>query len=172
MLQRAQTIKIELRSVEHIERCSEETNCYAAKVFIDGKHVADVSNEGHGGCDHQRPARGKTQADLAALDALIGATFPRMTYDGEDLGPATLESVCGDLLTEWLISRDLTRLMNRAIVFVALGMPGLRTVSLKQKRHKFTVAEVGLFVRRKYVGAQVLNTMPFDAAMELYRKHG
>jgi hypothetical protein len=44
-------MKIELRKISFNERMSEETNCYAADLYVDGKKVGEVGNDGHGGCD-------------------------------------------------------------------------------------------------------------------------
>lgn len=41
--------RITLKRVEHSERMSQETNCYACDVWLDGKKVADARNDGTGG---------------------------------------------------------------------------------------------------------------------------
>lgn len=45
-------MKIELKNIKHAEFASQETNCFEAVVYIDGKRAAVVSNEGHGGGDN------------------------------------------------------------------------------------------------------------------------
>ncbi|MNL11812.1 hypothetical protein D3C87_1326620 [compost metagenome] len=42
-------MKIELRNIEYSERQSEETNCFIADLFIDGKLAGTTRNNGHGG---------------------------------------------------------------------------------------------------------------------------
>ena len=74
-------MKIELRSITLSKALSEETPAYTGKVFVDGVHICNVSNHGHGGCDMQYPAKGKTSADIDALNATIKATYPKRTYD-------------------------------------------------------------------------------------------
>ncbi len=44
-------MKFELRKIEYSARLSEETHCYSAQLWIDGKHAFDVSNHGHGAAD-------------------------------------------------------------------------------------------------------------------------
>ena len=44
-------MKLQLKNIKHTEWASEETHCYQASLFVDGKPVAIVSNDGHGGCD-------------------------------------------------------------------------------------------------------------------------
>jgi hypothetical protein len=56
--------RITLKNIKHAEFASEETNCYKASVYFDGKRVGIVSNDGHGGCDYQWPR------DQAGWDAM------------------------------------------------------------------------------------------------------
>ena len=46
-------MKLKLKNIKHSEFASQETNCYQAVVYLNGKPFADVSNDGHGGCDYQ-----------------------------------------------------------------------------------------------------------------------
>jgi glycine betaine/choline ABC-type transport system substrate-binding protein len=41
----------ELKKVKIVDELSEETMCFSAQIWEDGKHVADVSNRGYGGCN-------------------------------------------------------------------------------------------------------------------------
>ncbi len=165
-------MKIELKKVEHLERCSEETNCYAAQVWVDGKHVADVSNEGHGGCDRQHPAKGFTYKDIEALNQRIAAEYPpALVIDGRNI-PADLESVCGDLLTDWLLSRDLKRALARQVLFTTAAAPGIRCISRKQKGRTFPLETLIDHVTREHPDATILNTLPFEAALATYRADG
>ena len=43
-------MKIELKNIEHFESMSEETFCFSANLYVDGKKIGAVSNRGHGGC--------------------------------------------------------------------------------------------------------------------------
>ena len=45
--------KIELKNISHYARGSEETPCYNATVYVNGKKTIEVGNDGHGGCDRQ-----------------------------------------------------------------------------------------------------------------------
>ena len=48
-------MKIELRNIKYSDFASEETACYQATIYIDGKKVGEVSNSGKGGCDNIYP---------------------------------------------------------------------------------------------------------------------
>ena len=47
--------KLELKNISYYERGSEETPCYNATVYVNGKKAIEVSNDGRGGCDSQYP---------------------------------------------------------------------------------------------------------------------
>ena len=38
-----------------MESLSEETNCFSATLYIDGKKTGEVNNSGRGGCNHYYP---------------------------------------------------------------------------------------------------------------------
>lgn len=42
-------MKIELKKVRHFTTLSEETNCFQAEIWIDGKRAGRAENRGHGG---------------------------------------------------------------------------------------------------------------------------
>ena len=41
-------MKITLKNVKHYESMSEETDCFEASLYVDGKKVGRVSNRGTG----------------------------------------------------------------------------------------------------------------------------
>lgn len=47
-------MKIELKNVKVNKALSEETACFSATLYIDGKKAAEVSNRGQGGCNEFR----------------------------------------------------------------------------------------------------------------------
>ena len=44
-------IKVELKAIKFHEDMSEETNCFSANIYLNGKKVGSVKNQGHGGCN-------------------------------------------------------------------------------------------------------------------------
>ena len=44
-------MKIDLRKVKFFDEMSEETSCFKAEIWENGKHIADVKNDGRGGCN-------------------------------------------------------------------------------------------------------------------------
>lgn len=60
----------ELRKVKVINEMSEETICFSAEIWENGKLMAYVSNHGHGGCNDVHPAKNLTYADVSKYDTL------------------------------------------------------------------------------------------------------
>jgi hypothetical protein len=44
-------MKLELKNIKYFASGSQETPCYTATVYVDGKKAIYVDNDGHGGCD-------------------------------------------------------------------------------------------------------------------------
>ncbi len=152
-------MKIELKNVKTVKRLSEETPCYVAVVYVDGKAAVDVSNRGHGGCDEQHARKGFSVADL---DAYIAANMPPLDmseYGMADI-PATLESWC-HLEIDVAKERDrFARLMKSNICHVTpkgVVMVGYKGVRVLEQRHFDHFA-------KDHQGVVTLNSMPFDEA--------
>ena len=41
-------MKLELKNLKHAEFASQETNCFEAKLYINGVFSATLTNDGHG----------------------------------------------------------------------------------------------------------------------------
>ncbi len=156
----------ELKNVKYAEFASEETSCYEASLYMDGKKIAVVSNDGHGGCDMQHPVNG---ADIREINDLVKRTFPRWGTDLDTTGWADpgdgngfetdLEMVCADLLERWLTLRDLKRAMKRKVLYVENGK--LMETGFKHKG-PITPAHLEYFTKHK-PEAMMLNGMNDDA---------
>ncbi|BCH11972.1 hypothetical protein MesoLj131c_62300 [Mesorhizobium sp. 131-3-5] len=156
----------ELKAISYNSRLSEETSCYSAKLYMDGKHIADVGNRGHGGCDEQHPIN---RFDLDALNLEIKATYPKTVFHGMEFDQ-DLESICGDLLSRYLTLRDIRRPMGKAIVFLAKGdaiAEGVRTMKYKVTMTPEMKAQAIANVNARYPGALILNDMTDDEIMAL-----
>lgn len=111
---------------------------YDAKLYIDGKFFAEVRNGGQGGPDDQWPTAGYTMEDVRRMNAWIEAHAPPDTSLGAPL-PQSLESICQDLVEDWLAERDYKRLMKQTAyivgkdLFTIKGEGDLRAVVLKKR---------------------------------------
>jgi len=60
----------ELKKVKRFPEMSEETECFVAQLWVDGKHIADVRNDGKGGSNDLHPMDGYTYEDIKEFDTL------------------------------------------------------------------------------------------------------
>jgi len=161
-------MKIELKNIKHSEFASQETNCYQATIYIDGKNVGTVENAGHGGCDNVYPYQVAQQIDAYAK------TLPKIVcsfIDPETGKPAEMEqnheTIFGDILTSWLMSKDLKRLMSKRIVFVKEDGNVYETKAMPPIDLKLNLNQGRLPEMLK--AKTILNLLPFDQALTIYR---
>lgn len=152
-------MKIELTAIRYAAFSSEETNCYAANLIIDGRKIGTVGNDGHGGCDHFHGDR----AAFAVADAWCKANLPRWHHDGQSFG-TDLEMRCGQLLDDWLAARELKKTLRSNVLFT-----DARDGKLYQVRHRGAVDRTIAAVARAHPGAAILNGKPFEEALTLFR---
>jgi len=69
--------KIELKNIKYAAFASEETHCYDATLYLDGKAMFRVGNDGHGGCDahHRLNQKQSREAYDAAQDSVAEALW-------------------------------------------------------------------------------------------------
>lgn len=83
--------------------------------------------------------------------------------------PMDLELLCGELLSDWLISRDLKKALRGKVVFIKPDESGLFELRWKGVR-KVDDKHIAV-ARKKYPDATILNALPFKEAVELYQKN-
>lgn len=66
-------MKLEVKSVKIAKFASEETLCYEATVYIDGKPKFTARNDGHGGCSMFHRTANGTREDIAAAEAFCAS---------------------------------------------------------------------------------------------------
>ena len=158
-------MKIDLKKISHNERLSEETNAYSADLWIDGKKIGTVSNAGHGGPDMFHG----DQTAYAAADAWCRENLPRWSM-GDESHETDLEMHCADLLENHLVSKDLRAALRRSVVFQIPGETILRELRWKGVRQ---ITDQHLAQARKaHPRATILNDLPFDVALGIFRKNG
>jgi hypothetical protein len=107
------TMKIELRNVTFCARLSEETNAFAAVVYIDGKKACEVSNDGHGGPDRY------SDWDVEKRINAYAKTLPPVECFGTTL-EQNADMLIGDLFNAWLVERAVKKDLKTRIVFEKL----------------------------------------------------
>lgn len=160
-------MRIELREIRHSEFASQETHCYQAELYVDGLFFANVGNAGRGGADFMHLARGRTWDEVRALEAHIAETYPLIDI-GEGYEPLrqNLETVCGDLVNEWLRRRALERLLRKPL-FIDPAHKGVRGFPLPRGIKLVDALQV---LRLKHPTYRFLNDLPRDEALALLEK--
>lgn len=156
---------IELRSITVYESMSEETNCYVGKLYWKGKRIADVSNRGFGGPDEihilNQPIFDEAVAYVKSLPAIKSEYFP----DGL---PMDLELWCSEQVEAFRQNKAIRRMFKRDLK---------RSVVFARNGEIFTVTYKGVkevtprhfeACKAKHPDAVILNTMPENAAFEIY----
>lgn len=159
---------LELKSISVNQRLSEETYCYSARLFWNGKHVADVGNRGHGGPDEVNVVKGQDAA-FAEAEAFVKALPPIPSeYSPEGL-KMDLDLWCGVTLDEWMKEREiklaLRRDLKKSVVFIRDDQ--LFNVTFKDKA-PISKRHID-HVKAKHPTAKIVNELPEAEAIAIYR---
>lgn len=147
-------MRLELKNIKHTAWASQETLCYEAALYVDGKPVALVSNDGHGGCDREHP-HPKHKGDFRAAMAAVHAHFASLPVDEKYGMPQQLEYWCADTVNEYLIARDLKKALRKKFLFTLKKRAGL----FESGARPSPAADI----------AVVLNDVPFADALAIYK---
>ena len=192
-------MKIELKAIKHCEWQSEETHSYQGRVYVDGKPMIDVGNDGHGGCDHQYPIKPFTHKDVEKVNKWCCDNLPKWSITQKQLGSiklskekkdekydTDLEMWCGDQVNKFLVKRDekrqskghekrLKKLLDSKILYRKnkdIFIMTFKNGSKITQKHLLYFANVYSPQKGydKIADFKVLNTVPFDRALEIYTK--
>jgi len=129
-------MKIELKSVQHYPRLSDETNAFNANLYIDGIKVAACENQGKGGPTSiwvtNKEKYKQYQDFIKSLPPRKSEYFP-----GEEF-PVTEEDYIDDLLYAFLNEKELKKLTKKSIVYADTDTPD----SYKLITYKNTIAQL------------------------------
>jgi hypothetical protein len=155
-------MKVELKNIKYAAFASEETHCFEASLYINGKPRGTVSNEGHGGSDRFSDWQAEDELNTYAKNHLP----PRMyEWDGQTHAfNQTAESIVQDLLNAHLARKQLQRIMRDKVVYVDGGKVW-QTTSIKNADTR-----ADYITLRKREGKTVLNTLPIDEAVKIFRE--
>ena len=153
-------MKLELKNIKHSEWASEETHCYKASLYVDGKPLAVVSNDGHGGPDRDY-AHPKFNDEFSVYcDKMLAVhayfkSLPNTPSEWcADGLPQELEYWCGDQVNDWLTARELKKKMKKSYVYHFADGAGMYA-------HKGRPASTV---------AVVLNDLPFAEALAIWKE--
>jgi hypothetical protein len=159
-------MQITLKKLHYAAFASQESPCFQADVYIDGRREGQVSNEGHGGAHriHPNALEDRLNAHAAAL--------PRRLSDPSCPDSVSYQPTGEDLLTDALdralAERDLKRLLRTRLVFLREAKV-YQTARMAPDALASAVAD--LATRGKLRAEALLNALPFNAALDLYAAH-
>jgi len=160
-------MKFTLKKIRYMASLSQETSCYSADLYVDGKKIGEVANDGHGGPDSFHG----DQAAYAMASAWVAENHPPLVFgeNDEHSVKADIEIVCGQLLDDHLLGKALKKELKRSVLYQAAGKKGLMQIKFK----RVTSVTDGHIehVQKKYPDAKILNALPFDEAMEIYKNN-
>jgi len=161
---------LEVKNISHYERGSEETPCYNATVYINGKKAIEVGNDGHGGMDKQSQYDGfehgiVQQANKWCINKFGKKSFTYQSGDEEKecFYDVDLEQYCHDELYKWLDTKLLKKDLKKKYLFVEDG-------HLMGYKRKGTDEEFKQFFEEKHPNEKCLNFLPFDDALKLFKE--
>jgi len=160
-------VELQLKSIKYTGWMSEETLCFTANLYVDGKVFAEVSNQGHGGSTDFRPhPKFKTEGatyfyrKLKEVEAHCEAMPNLEPCELFDEGlPMGLELWCNMEVESWLARRDLNRKLKSHVLFQMEGKDGIY-----QTKYHPTVTD-GSWKN----GRRILNDMTEAAALDIWR---
>lgn len=162
-------MKLQMKAIKHAEFASEETYCYEGKVYLDGKLFAYVSNDGRGGADRlygDDAFEGNFWDKIKEVDAYL-KTLPNMKTEFGEL-EYTFELWCHEQVTDWLIRKDMKKMLSKNALFLADG----KLMSYGYKGRAKPDARLFSELLRQEPKAKILNTMPEDEALKIFREFG
>ena len=164
--------KIELKNISHYARGSEETPCYNATVYVNGKKTIEVGNDGHGGCDRQYGIGEYNYNHIEEVNKWCIKTFGKksFTYHSDDeekecTYDCDLEQFCHDELYKWLDSKLLKKDMSKKYLFVEN-----KELFAYPRKNKDEDVTFKTFFYKNHPSAKCLNFMSFDDALTLYKE--
>jgi hypothetical protein len=168
--------KLEVKNISHYARGSEETPCYNATVYINGKKAIEVSNDGHGGCDRQHTYP-ECDFNVREIDKWCVAKFGQETWEhgGKTYSiDLDLEHYCHNELYNWLDTKALKKELKKNYVCVEQDkMKDEEFLVTWKRKGDHTDDYFKNFLKTDYphMVDKCLNFLPFDQALKLFKEY-
>jgi hypothetical protein len=152
---------IELKAIKYAEFASEETHCFEANIYINGKLYCHVDNDGRGGSN-------RYDRCVQKLCERISKELPKWHSEWDDSWRETnLEIWCGDQVNMFLAKKEFAKAIRKSVLVVDPKEPkDVQAISFKGKP---TITNRHIdYVVNKYSDHKVLNAMPKEEAFEVF----
>jgi hypothetical protein len=160
-------MKLELKNLKHSKFASHETHCFEAKLYVNGVFSATLSNNGQGGSNYVWWEKGVPISEEQVEDYLA-KNVDTMSHRPEEwkelASPFCLEFWVGDEVNLLLATRELKKDLKKKILF----KKGKELWEWKSNS-PITPSIIEEWKEKNPQVTEILNTMEFEKALELYR---
>jgi hypothetical protein len=176
-------MKITLKKIQYSKFASEETHCFQADLYVDGKPFAVVRNDGRGGCDeswkHPKNPTEDFRGDERKIDEWFKANKTiACTWKGagERTLPSSLESETCEVLQAYLIEKDVKSMMSGNVI-IFTSDSGTSYYKYGKTKYELKTASGMEFFRNKIKewypqGYTILNDFSIDDAVKFFLARG
>lgn len=172
--------KLELKNITYYKQGSEETPCYNAVVYVNGKKLIHVGNDGHGGCDRQDGIGEYNYKHVEEVNKWCIKTFGQGSFTYKSNGKEEvctydidLEHWCHDRLYEFLDKKILKKELQKKYLCVMQDdyKDERFLVSWKRRGKDFDESfQKYLVAKEPDLVGKCLNFLPFDKAWKIYEE--
>lgn len=139
---------ITLKKISISHANSEETFCYSADIYVDGKKAFSARNSGHGGCDIYHPYPGYTGPSVEKVDAWLKANKPIDNTHGIPI-EHSLEIEVGEQLNAHVAKQERARIERSFARLLAKNVCSLSDEGFFQFKAPPTPANIAAIRARK-----------------------
>ncbi len=161
-------MKITLKNIKHSAFASQETHCYEASIYVDGKKSGTVFNEGFGGEDHI-DWNSKEIEDRVNAWVKVQPRMP-LPWDENDTLPFSLEIMFGELVNRWLDEKELKRVLRKGLIMInnnnEKGSYSIYKIPAFYKDKKAELFHKIVDLKMVSKDAICLNILPTDKALQ------
>ncbi len=159
-------MKIELKKIAFYERMSEETNCFAADLYINGKKVGECKNDGQSGCTDYYGSSPENNQIIRQAEEYF-KTLPKVKVEGLNMmHQPTLESAIDDQFELYLKAKADKRMSKLYQTAIVVGKPNdnsYRYFNFKQPLSTIPMSKLVFYVAKIvsdncHDGVELLNT--------------
>jgi len=164
-------MQITLKNIKHSALASQETHCYEASIYVDGKKSGSVRNDGYGGSDH---IVWNSKEVEQRVDAWVEVQ-PRMPlpWDESETLKFSLELLFGEIVNDWLAEKDFNRVLRKGLIMInnnnKKGEYSIFKIPAYYKNKKSELFERMVKLDMVKKDAICLNILPKEEAIQQWR---